>query len=185
MKNMFRFSWLLSTMIYRFFFKKIGWLSYVAPAAYICGGRKISIGDRVRIMPGSRLECHENGELQIYDNVSIGNGCHIAAGGRLVINSGTLISSFVLITDIDHELSNPYLSPLKTGCKNSKTEIGINVFIGTGAKVLAGSRIGDNCVIAANAVVRGCFPARVVIAGVPAKIIRRYDEEVGRWIRVY
>ena len=53
--------------------------------------------------------------------------------------------------------------------------IGDNVKIHSGAKVFGGIVIGDNVVIGANAVVAKSFPGNVVIAGVPAKILRELD----------
>lgn len=58
------------------------------------------------------------------------------------------------------------------GLKNGKAPtIGNNVYIGPGAKLFGGIRIGDNVVIGANAVVNCDFPSNVSVAGVPARII--------------
>jgi len=50
--------------------------------------------------------------------------------------------------------------------------VGNNVIIGAGAKVLGGITVGHNVVIGANAVVTKSVPDDVVVAGVPAQIIR-------------
>ena len=71
-------------------------------------------------------------------------------------------------------------------------EIGDNVDINAGAKVLGPIRIGNNVIIGANAVVVKDVPDNCVVAGVPAKIIRRninrddftlpkYRSEKGSW----
>jgi serine O-acetyltransferase len=51
--------------------------------------------------------------------------------------------------------------------------IGNNVYIGTGAKILGAVRIGSNVVIGANAVVINNVEDNVVVAGIPAKVIRK------------
>jgi len=51
-------------------------------------------------------------------------------------------------------------------------QIGDNVYIAAGAKVLGDLEVGDGCVIGANAVVIQSIPARSIVAGVPARIIR-------------
>jgi acetyltransferase-like isoleucine patch superfamily enzyme len=57
-----------------------------------------------------------------------------------------------------------------------KIEIGSNVFIGAGAIILPDVVIGDNVVIGAGSLVNKNVPANVVVAGVPAKVIRTLDE---------
>ena len=52
--------------------------------------------------------------------------------------------------------------------------IGDNCWIGAKVTILDGVRIGNSCVIAAGAVVKGEFPDHCVIAGVPARVIRKY-----------
>ena len=54
--------------------------------------------------------------------------------------------------------------------------IGNNVFIGIGAMILMGSKIGDNVIIGANAVVHGEIPDDSVVAGNPAKVIFTLEE---------
>ena len=46
------------------------------------------------------------------------------------------------------------------------------MWIGAKATFLDGSTIGNNCVVAAGAVVNGIFPDNTVVGGVPAKIIK-------------
>ena len=60
--------------------------------------------------------------------------------------------------------------------------IGNNVWIGARAMILAGSRIGDHAVIAANSVVNGDVPARSVAAGAPARVVRTF-EAPDNWVR--
>lgn len=55
--------------------------------------------------------------------------------------------------------------------------IGDRVFIGTGAKIIGDIVIGDDVIVGANAVVISDVPARSVVAGVPAKILRERSEE--------
>ena len=54
--------------------------------------------------------------------------------------------------------------------------IGNNVFIGMGATILMGSRIGDNCIIGAGAVIKGTIPENSIVAGNPGKVICTLQE---------
>lgn len=52
-------------------------------------------------------------------------------------------------------------------------KIGNKVWIGTNSIILKDTIIGDNCIIAANSVVKGVFPENCLIGGNPAKILRK------------
>ena len=58
---------------------------------------------------------------------------------------------------------------------NGDISIGNNVWICDNVVILAGAKIGNNCVIAANSVVNKEFPDNCLIGGVPAKIIKKIN----------
>jgi acetyltransferase-like isoleucine patch superfamily enzyme len=61
-------------------------------------------------------------------------------------------------------------------------DVGSNVWVGYGACILRGVRVGDNSVIGTNAVVTKDVPANAVVGGVPARILRmREAPETLRW----
>lgn len=62
----------------------------------------------------------------------------------------------------------------------SPVVIGKRVFVGAGSIVLAGSRIGDNSIVAAGSVVRGEVPAGAVVAGNPAKVVGDVESTIER-----
>lgn len=55
--------------------------------------------------------------------------------------------------------------------------IGDNVYIGPGAKIFGDITIGDNVKVGANSVVNQSFPSNVVIAGIPAKIVKSSEDQ--------
>ncbi|MDU7215711.1 serine O-acetyltransferase [Clostridium sp.] len=59
-----------------------------------------------------------------------------------------------------------------TSKKVDVPNIGDNVFIGAGAKILGPIEIGANCVIGANAVVTTNIPSNSLVAGIPGKVIK-------------
>lgn len=148
----------------------------------------IEIGSRVLIWRGCRIEGQfEYGNekytprIIIRDGVSFQQNCHITAAGTIVIGAGSSIMFGVMITDIDHDYEHPELNALRQELSVKRTEIGRNCFIGAGAKIQAGTRLGDQCVVGTNAVVRGDFPDHCVIVGVPARIVKRYDQDSRSW----
>jgi len=130
------------------------------------------------------MEAIDKGRIVFHDDVSIGQNFHIISGGEgeLEIGSGTVISSNVLITNVDHEYQD-YNTPIyRQGLVFKHTKIGRNCFIGFGACIQAGSVLGDCCVVGANSVVKGEFPNGVVLAGAPAKVVKSFSKEKECWI---
>ncbi|MGU5708696.1 acyltransferase [Aeromonas hydrophila] len=180
---LFKIKWMLSALFLSLFFKKIKFPTYIAFPIFFMGLHKVSIGKRVRIFPGSRIEVHGDGEIIIEDNVAIGQSFHITSASRLVIGSGTVISARVFVTNIDHEYDKIDTPVLEQNNKISETSIGKNCYIGIGAAIQAGTKLGDNVIVGSNSVVRGSFPSYCVIVGAPARIIKRYDHQLGIWRR--
>lgn len=58
-------------------------------------------------------------------------------------------------------------------------ELGDDMWIGGGVKIIGPCKIGNNCTIAAGAVVKGDFPDNVVIGGCPARILKHLDPPKG------
>ena len=80
-----------------------------------------------------------------------------------------------IVTNIDHDYKVINKPIAQQELIVNETEIGENCFIGSGVKIQAGTKLGFQCVVGANAVVRGEFPDYSVIVGVPAKVIKRLN----------
>lgn len=181
----YKFFWILRALLYKPFFKKIGMPSYMGPPILLLGVNKISIGKKVRIYPNVRLEVHGNdSELIIQDNVAIGQNVHITTGSKLVIGKSTTILANVFITNIDHDYSEIDKHVLEQKMIISETRIGENCFIGIGACIQAGTILGKQCIVGANSVVKGHYDDYIVLAGVPAKPIKKYNFETKRWEKI-
>lgn len=170
-------------LFYRVFFNKLNSNSIIKNPMLMVNVHQISIGKNVFIRDFVRLEAVNDGSLIIQDGVSIEQRCHITTAGELIIGFNTTILFDIMITDIDHEYEDLNLPISKQPLRISKTYIGENCFIGSGAKIQAGTILGKHCVVGTNAVVRGAFPDYSVIVGIPAKIVKRYDLEKKEWRR--
>ncbi|AXI76676.1 acyltransferase [Peterkaempfera bronchialis] len=117
--------------------------------------------------------------------VRIGGGCvigresHIVGHQSIVLGDDVWTGPGVYITDQGHEYRDPGLPIGKQWPRNEPVEIGSGSWIGTGAVILPGARLGRNVVVAAGAVVRGEVPDHSVVAGAPAKVVRRWTPEAG------
>jgi serine O-acetyltransferase len=92
----------------------------------------------------------------------IGSGLFIAHYGTIIINHRATIGSNCIL----HACVNIGIH------KGGTPKIGNNYDIGPGAKLFGAIEIGNNVTIGANSVVNKSFPDNVIIAGIPAKIIR-------------
>ena len=178
----FKIFWILRGLIYKPFFGKFAFPSYIGKPIFIGNFKRIFIGKRVRIFPGARIEViGDDASIVFEENISIGQNLHITSASQLVIGKNTTILESVMITNIDHDYQEIDKHILEQKHIISETKIGENCFIGYGAVIQAGTILGKQCIVGANAVVRGHFPDYCVIVGVPAKIVKRYDEKSGVW----
>lgn len=153
------------------------------PTGNMYGERWISIGDDTMIagqvtlsagmMPGQQMMTDP--VVIIGDRCLIGRGSAIVGHYRIDIGDDVFTGMNVYITDQNHGYED-IAAPI--GIQDPEDDpvvIGSGSWIGSGAVVLPGARLGKNCVVAANSVVRGEFPSYSVVAGVPAKVVRFHD----------
>jgi acetyltransferase-like isoleucine patch superfamily enzyme len=138
-------------------------------------GRFVWVGDR------SKIRCHE-GEVAIGAKTVIGQECTISAYQRIRIGQQCVIADRAMFIDFDHGVVEVERPIRLQGIYKRDVEVGSNVWIGYGACILRGVRVGDNSIIGTNAVVTKDVPANGVVGGVPARLIRMRDEPAGlRW----
>ena len=114
------------------------------------------------------------GKLVLGDHALISTGVNIrAAGGSIAIGAHTAISQHCVLIAANHAVV-PGQRYINTKWDEARTgvEIGENVWVGASCVILPGSKIGDNCVIAAGSVVNGEIPPNEIWGGVPARKIR-------------
>ena len=114
--------------------------------------------------------------LKVGKNFYANHGCTILDCNLVTIGDNCLIAPHVCISAATH--------PIQAELRSSGQEltapitIGDNVWIGANVTICPGVSIGNNVVIGAGAVVTKNFPDDVVIAGVPARIIRTIDQSI-------
>jgi acetyltransferase-like isoleucine patch superfamily enzyme len=145
---------------------------------YIVGCGKITLGDNVR-MSGKPSFAFLNRwedapQLIIGDHSVVGHGCIIAVGSSVRIGKDCLLAGGVSISDHDGHPIDAVLRrtspPPPVAIK--AVELGDDVWIGAGARILKGVSIGDRSIVGAGAVVTKSVPADVIVAGNPARVIK-------------
>ena len=112
----------------------------------------------------------------------IGQECTISAYQRVRIGEQCVIADRAMFIDFDHGVVEVERPIRVQGIYKRDVEVGSNVWIGYGACILRGVRVGDNSIIGTNSVVTKDVPANAVVAGIPARVIRmREAPEELRW----
>ncbi|MBC6607158.1 acyltransferase [Hymenobacter sp. BT188] len=152
-------------------------------------GRFSSIGKYAWIGAFEKYLAHDefHPRIEIGDNVRIGNYACIVSINSIKIKDGVLISEYFYVSDHSHGYSieaniPPAYQPLEA--KGEGVVIGENSFIGYRVTILPGVSIGRNCIIGSHSVVTKSFPDYSMIAGVPAKLIKKYDFALKEWVTI-
>lgn len=175
------------TGFFKRFFASFGKNSVINPsllmlvgARYIHVGNNVYIGSRVQLTAWDKIgKISYHPEILLGDNVSIGDESQVTAINRIIIGNGVLTGKKVLITDNAHgrfKETDIYKKPLERDMfSKGPVIIKDNVWIGEKSTILAGVTIGVGCIIGANSVVTKDVPDFCMVAGAPAKIIKRLN----------
>ena len=132
--------------------------------------RRFSLGQYSVVESGA---CINNavGDVIIGDHTRI--GLHNTVIGPVTIGNHVNLAQGITVTALNHNFENVELRIDEQGVSTNPVAIADDVWIGANAVVLPGVSIGSHSVVAAGAVVTKDVPAHTLVAGVPAKIIRR------------
>lgn len=176
--------------------RRITRLGVISPSSVVYYGMPI-----ISLEKGSKIEIGDNGvicsdpemtalgvnhpvvlrTLQSGASIMIGrdtgiSGGSICAAVSVKIGSECLIGANVIIADTDFHAINPDGRRFNVNSADigaEPVEIEDNVFVGTGAIILKGVKVGRNSVIGAGSVVTSDVPPDSIVAGNPARVLRR------------
>ncbi|OPY85895.1 MAG: putative acetyltransferase [Smithella sp. PtaU1.Bin162] len=171
---------------------KIGKNSIIRPPLHSYNLEQLQLGENCLINSYGWIQCiksyagvEHDPKLEIGDNTSIGHFTHIIACSHLKIGKNVMIADRVYISDNLHGFENVNMpvssQPLKLP---GPVTIEDEVWIGDGVSILPNVTIGRHSIIGSNSVVTKDIPPYCVAAGIPAKVIRKYNSETNSWERV-
>lgn len=170
-------------------FGELGKNCCISKAICILGRKHIFLHGGVYIMPNARIEAISlyggvkyKPHLEIGEKTNIGQNLHMCCCKELIIGSNVTFSANVYIADVAHEYRNIGENVLSQPLIIKPTHIGDNCFIGYGACIHPGVTLGKQCIVGSNSVVlAGNYPDYSVLAGAPARIVKRYDPLSDKW----
>ncbi len=108
-------------------------------------------------------------------NVFINSNCHFQDQGGITIGNGAMLGHNVVLATATHDLA-----PSKSRKLHYKPiKICDNAWIGSNAVILQGVTVGEWSVVAAGAVVTKDVEPFTVVGGIPAKFIRKVEDDLG------
>lgn len=167
--------------------------AYLDQGVYLhaCPGG-IKIGERTLVMHGAVLHVYNfrnlpNARISIGRNGLIGEYTVIRGQGGVEIGDRVYTSPFTQIIAVNHVFDDPERPIIEQGITAEGIHIEDDVWLGSGAIVTDGVRIGKGSVVAAGAVVTKDVPPHSVVAGVPAKVIKKIDgqDRVSEHLEIY
>lgn len=156
--------YLIASLFYK---SRFGKKVFIGTTTHMTGIPKVTVsrGGTVYISAHCGMEKCEivainGGTVQIGEHTFLGSNDIVVSRGNVIIGSNCSIAPNVSIYDHNHVFG---ALGLQQGYTVKDVQIGNNVWIGVGVIILAGTTIGDNCVIGAGSVVHGCIPKNSLV----------------------
>lgn len=128
------------------------------------------VDESVALFPPFSADFGRN--ITLGKRVFINSGCRFQDQGGISIGDDCLIGHNAVLATLNHDLSPSRRADMHP----APVTLGRNVWLGSNVTVLPGVTIGDDAVVAAGAVVTKDVPARSVVVGSPARVIRTLED---------
>lgn len=161
--------------------------AYLHRSVQVLGLQQLSIGENSVVSQETWFNI--NHRDQAVPAIRIGRHCFI--GRRNVFSSGVEIDvrDYVLTANdcfflgSSHVIDNPLQPIMTSGTTRSATiVVGVNSFIGAGARVIGDVRIGHGCVVGAASVLTRDLPPFSLAHGTPARVVKRFSFPRMQWV---
>ena len=154
-------------------FRRLGERVVFEPGVLVFHPGNIEIGDDVYVGHDTLLKGYHSESMVIGSGTWIGQGCFLHSAGGLVVGRAVGIGPHVTVLTSQHRPEDRRVPVLHSPIEFAPVRLDDGCDIGAGAVVLPGVYVGRGAIVGAGAVVtRGVEPFTVV-AGVPARLLRR------------
>lgn len=164
--------------------KKIFYFLYMSTSAWLPISPHMKFAKKMRAFWAKHIikYCGKNVNIEKYasftpmlsidDNSGIGIRCEM--NGPITVGKNVMMGPEVIIYTTRHKHDRTDITMIEQGMdKVLPVTIGNDVWIGRRAIIMPGVKIGDGCIIGAGAIVTHDVPSYCIVAGVPAKVVKR------------
>ncbi|SNS11434.1 hypothetical protein SAMN04488503_2802 [Humidesulfovibrio mexicanus] len=138
-------------------------------------GGRVRIGQRVSLGTEVWLVAANAALLELGDDVQVGSYCLLNGGHGLSIGADSWLAGFVYLNSSDHKIE-PGRLIREQGYTGAAIAIGPDNWLGGHSFICKGVRTGRGVVVGAGAVVTKSFGDEAIVAGNPARLLRRRGE---------
>ncbi|MFD1710173.1 acyltransferase [Ottowia sp. GY511] len=137
----------------------------------VCLANRVSLYAYTRLVLGD-VDIAPCVGIHIGSGTIVNVGAYLSGEGGLTIGSDVLIGAHAKLLSAGHEIDGGDEIIARNRITRSRIVIEDGAWIGAGAIVLEGVRVGRGAVVAAGAVLRSDVPDGMIAAGVPARVVR-------------
>ena len=173
------------------------WVKYFVNPFFHKRGKNSVIRRRTRIdvLPFNPFSLGEGSTIEDFSTINngvgaviIGNNSRIGIGnvviGPVTVGNNVILAQNIVMSGLNHGYEDINLPIHKQPVSTAPIFIEDDSWIGANAVVTAGVTIGKHCVVAAGAVVTKDIPPFSIAVGNPARVIKQYNKDSGKWEKV-
>lgn len=141
-------------------------------------GRNVVLQRHALLHCGGRVWCDYKGGIDLGDYVVVGPRCTLYGAGTIRVGDYSHFGpGSMIIAQAGNVASQNRYSETPEHI-NEPVVLGKGVWVGAGAIVLGGSKLGDGCTVSPNSVVSGNYEAGTTLVGNPARVARKLTSDV-------
>ncbi|WP_345031150.1 acyltransferase [Ravibacter arvi] len=173
------------------------WVRWFVNPFFQHRGRQVIIRRRTRmdLLPFNDFRIGTGSVIEDFSTINNGVG-HVVIGahsligmsnvviGPVTIGDNVIMAQHVVVSGLNHNYTDPALPISRQGVSVKAVVIEDDCWIGANAVITSGVTVGKHSVVAAGSVVTRDVPPFSVVAGNPARPVKRFDTGSGTWLRL-